>query len=174
MMLAASDMKIVPASASPETGLEPKTRHQNLKLASITTHDALDEVAMASAASLAETETIESAALETDATGQEIDRNGKSDFAAELRANKATKVPLIRPIMTASLAPDISELWQKLSISNEAALRRDGAPPLLDKEEVSVLPSAAELPEEPEGQTINREGKGQLPRMTVKLTSNSQ
>ncbi len=167
MMLAAADVKIIPASAPPESAMIKPNKADRAKLASLFTSEE-DEILSEEPAK--PKQAIEVANLTPEETGQIVNRDGKTDFAAELRDFKTDRVPLIRPIMSASLAPDLGELWDNLIISNEATLRRNGAPPLLDRPETSVLPTATELPEATGTQSVNREGKGHMPRMMFKLS----
>jgi uncharacterized protein YcbK (DUF882 family) len=167
MMLAAADVNITPASAPPETTMIKPNNADRAKLASLF---ASEEDEILSEMPTVQNDPVELANLTPEETGQIVNRDGKTDFAAELRDLNTNQVPLIRPIMSASLQPDVGELWDSLIMSNEATLRRNGAPPLLDKPEASVLPTATVLPEATDTQTVNREGKGHMPRMTFKLS----
>jgi uncharacterized protein YcbK (DUF882 family) len=177
MMLAAADVKIIPASAPPETAMIKPNKDDRKKLASLFAREAEVQRPVLDAAEdviLPEDKAFEMANLTPEETGQIVNRDGKSDFAAELRDLKTDRVPLIRPIMNASLTPEMGELWDSLIVSNEATLRRNGAPPLLDRAESSVLPTESELPDDIGEQTVNREGKGHMPRMTFKLSKLKQ
>jgi uncharacterized protein YcbK (DUF882 family) len=167
MMLAAADVRISPASGPPETAIIKPNKADRAKLASLF---ASEEDEILSEAPPVRDDTVQMGNLTPEETGQIVNRDGKSDFAAELRDLKTDRAPLIRPIMSASLEPDVGELWDSFVMSNEATLRRNGAPPLLDKPETTVLPTATILNEPADTQTVNREGKGHMPRMTFKLS----
>ncbi len=173
MMLAAADVKIIPASAPPETAMIKPNKDDRKKLASLFAREAEESRPALDAAEdviLPEDHAFDTANLTPEETGQIVNRDGKADFAAELRDFKTDRVPLIRPIMNASLTPDMGELWDSLIVSNEATLRRNGAPPILDRAETTVLPTESVLPDVAGEQTVNREGKGHMPRMTFKLS----
>jgi uncharacterized protein YcbK (DUF882 family) len=173
MMLAAADVKIIPASAPPETPFFNPNKDDRKKLASLFAREAELQKPVLDAKEdviLPEVDAFDMANLTPEESGQVVNRDGKSDFASELRDLKTDRVPLIRPIMSASLTPEMGELWDSLIVSNEATLRRNGTPPLLDRAETSVLPTESVLPEEDGEQTVNREGKGHMPRMTFKLS----
>ncbi len=177
MMLAAADVKIIPASAPPESAMVKPNKVDRKKLASLFAREAEVQSPVLDTAEdviLPEDKAFEMANLTPEETGQVVNRDGKSDFAAELRDLKTDRVPLIRPIMSASLTPEMGELWDSLIVSNEATLRRNGAPPLLDRAESSVLPTESELPDDTGEQTVNRDGKGHMPRMTFKLSKLKQ
>ncbi len=177
MMLAAADVKIIPASAPPESAMVKPNKHDRKKLASLFAREAEVKnsvVDLSDDVILPEDDPMEMASLTPGEAGQAVNRDGKSDFAAELRDLKTDSVPLIRPIMNASLTPEIGELWGSLIVSNEATLRRNGAPPLLDRAESSVLPTESELSNDASEQTVNRDGKGHMPRMTFKLSKLKQ
>jgi uncharacterized protein YcbK (DUF882 family) len=177
MMLAAADVKIIPASAPPETAIVRPNKDDRTKLASLFAREAKVARSALDATEdviLPEDIGFEVANLTPEETGQVVNRDGKSDFAAELRELKTDRVPLIRPIMSASLTPEMGELWDSLIVSNEATLRRNGTPPLLDRAETTVLPTESVLPDDSGEQTVNREGKGHMPRMTFKLSKLKQ
>ncbi len=170
MMLAAANLNIIPASATPETNFNKQVK--KAKLATIEPRMTIDELSEAAV----EDELIESASIDVDTDGgQTVNRAAKSDFATELLAGKTDLVPLIRPqvgeLVTASNSPLDNQLLENLVLDSVATLRRNGSPPSLDRPETSVLPSAQLLDGPAEDtQKVNRQGKGHMPRLTIKLS----
>ncbi len=94
----------------------------------------------------------------------------KTSFAAELRDGTAEDAPFIAPVMASfdnglPVSSDPS-WWDRLFMSNEELLRRDGQPQMLDYETADVMPRPAVLGPDGSGviaigeQLIAGEGKG--------------
>lgn len=112
LLMAASRMKIEPASAPPETqnfAAKPKPVADNLG-------------AVAAAETLIEEPQLE----------QVSNISAKSEFAAEIRDGTSKKTPLIKPLMAAAAAADVNWWPAQLVYNADAQIRRDGAPQILD------------------------------------------
>ncbi len=128
-------------------------------------------------------------ALETEtdfAAAPEVNAEGKTSFAAELRDGVSEDDVVIRPVL-ASLQTEEPSWWSLLYPSAEASARRDGVPPSLDDEKSDVLPIAATLGPDGTGpaaslrlqetadgkedsEIVVREGKSSLPEKLLRLT----
>ena len=134
---------------------------------------------------------------ETDfAAAPEVNAEGKTSLAAELRDGISEDEVVIRPVL-ASLQTDEPSWWSLLYPSAEASARRDGVPPSLDGEKTDVLPIAAQLgpdgtgpaaslrlQESADGQepadgkedveVVVREGKSSLPEKLLRLSERTE
>jgi uncharacterized protein YcbK (DUF882 family) len=159
MMMAAANMKIEPASAEPDDQLS-KAKPSPVKVAQLQPLEGVE------------------ALIEEAFEGQQTNAAGKSDLAAEIRDGVAVNVPVIRPVLAASLADEL-DWWPQLLASSDALLRRNGAPPSLDSVDQGSLPVAAQLPAEPQIMTagksdlqvIVRETKGDLESAQVTVAA---
>jgi uncharacterized protein YcbK (DUF882 family) len=164
MLIAAADMQIIPASAPPDLGV---IRLSKKRVALGITRQSLDDPALAILSEEIADENqmlIEQASLPDDGSAQTIDRNGKSDVATELLSGESRTIPLIQVGLGSRVGT------KNFLMNSDSALRRDGAPPLIGVPENSVLPMPKVLDDLPETQTVNRDGKGNMPRITFKLS----
>ncbi|MDE2384533.1 MAG: DUF882 domain-containing protein [Alphaproteobacteria bacterium] len=79
-----------------------------------------------------------------DTTIQKPLTKGKSSLATELRNGNAKGVPVIKPMIASAGGSDIN-WWPQLFLQNDAAIRRDGQPPLIGAVDQDALPKAAKL-----------------------------
>ena len=127
---------------------------------------------------------------ETDyASAPEVNADGKTSLATELRDGISEDEIVIRPVL-ASLQSEEPSWWSLLYPSAEASARRDGVPPSLDDEKSDVLPIAVELGPDGTGpaaslrleetvdgkedQTVVREGKTSLPEKFLRLSQRTE
>ena len=111
----------------------------------------------------------------------------KGNFATQLRNGTAENAPVIKPVLASAGGSDIN-WWPQLFLNGDAAIRRDGAPPVIGATGDSTLPMAATLNEDgndvasadgnSEGKgdllVVNREGKGDLSGFTLPTTHKTQ
>ena len=170
-------VNIQPASAPPENSWNGK---KPSKVVDTRVSDSLGAIPDA--------ETIET---ETDfAAAPEVNAEGKTSLAAELRDGTSEDEVVIRPVL-ASLQTDEPSWWSLLYPSAEASARRDGIPPSLDGEKTDVLPIAAQLGpdgtgpaaslrlQEPadgkeDAEVVVREGKSSLPEKLLRLSERTE
>jgi uncharacterized protein YcbK (DUF882 family) len=110
--------------------------------------------------------------------------DGKTSFAADLRDETSEDAPAIEPVM-ASIDGGDTSWWNRLFSSAEELQRRNGIAPDQSAELSDVLPTAVALGPDgtgPIGNTrsslegkgdllvVNREGKGSLPPMKLRLS----
>ncbi len=170
-------VNIEPASAPPEGSWNGK---KPSKVVDTRVSDSLGAIPDA-----IETET------ETDvAAAPEVNADGKTSLAAELRDGISEDEVVIRPVL-ASLQTEEPSWWSLLYPSAEASARRDGVPPSLDGEKSDVLPIAAELGPDGTGpaaslrlqesadgkedaEVVVREGKSSLPEKLLRLSERTE
>jgi uncharacterized protein YcbK (DUF882 family) len=68
----------------------------------------------------------------------------KSSLANELRNGSAKGLPVIRPMIASAGGSDIN-WWPQLFLQNDAAIRRDGQPPLIGSLDQDAMPKAANI-----------------------------
>jgi len=68
----------------------------------------------------------------------------KSSLANELRNGSTKGIPVIKPMIASAGGSDIN-WWPQLFLQNDAAIRRDGQPPLIGSLDQDSLPKAANI-----------------------------
>jgi uncharacterized protein YcbK (DUF882 family) len=165
MMLAAADLQIIPASGPPEPQIAGTTNKQG-KFGLGITRQTLDDPSLANMSEEIATENellIEQASLPEDGTAQLIDRNSKADVSPSILVGLGNEAPVFGKEF-------VNSGIQSFAMTGEEELRRSGEPPTIGQQEISVLPMPKVLEDEPETQHVNREGKGNMPRITFKLS----
>lgn len=172
---AEEQFRILPASAPPES--------QTLRRKPSQVADALggvDETGNGFGSPL------EDASIEQYPSGS-ANPEGKSSLSAEFRSGPSEDDVIIKPVIAALTAPEPS-WWSFLSPDVGDDLRRNGLPPELDDVKQDILPVAVELGPDGTGpatslevqsaeegksdsEEINRDGKGNLPDLALRLSS---
>ena len=170
------DINIQPASAPPEETWSVKKPSQ---VADTRVSDSLGTIPAA--------ETLIEDEADYASAAPEVNADGKTSLAAELRDGTADELVIIRPVL-ASFESDTPSWWSLLYSNAEASARRDGLPPALDGAKSDVLPIAAMLGPDGTGpaaslrlqqaadgkedsQIVVREGKSSLPENFLQLSA---
>ncbi len=69
---------------------------------------------------------------------------GKGSLATELKNGTAKSVPIIKPMIASAAGSDIN-WWPQLFLQGDAAIRRDGKPPMIGAQDPDSLPKAANI-----------------------------